>query len=74
MTEERELISGTEEILLTSISTASRPACVQWTVGILSPKQSDGSVKLTTHLHIVPLLRIRGAIPPISIMFLWCGA
>jgi len=65
------LISGGAEVFL--IFTASRPACVQWTVGVLSPKQNGGSVKLTGHLRLMPLLRMLGAIPPLSIMFLWRG-
>jgi hypothetical protein len=51
------------------ISTASRQAFVQWRVGILSPKQSDGGVKLTAFLHVVQLLKIVGAISPLSIGF-----
>jgi len=72
MTVEWGLISRRAEVFL--ISTACTPACVQWTVGILSPKQSDGGVKLTGHLHLVPSLRMLGAIPPLSIKFLWRDA
>jgi hypothetical protein len=31
-------------------------------VGILSLKQNDGGVKLTGHPHLVPLLKMLGAI------------
>jgi len=35
---------------------------------------SDRGVKLTTHLHLVPTFRMRGAIPPFSqyVFKAWC--
>jgi hypothetical protein len=32
-------------------------------IGALSGRQNGWGVKLTTHLHLVPTLRIRGGIP-----------
>jgi hypothetical protein len=45
---------------------------IQWVSGALSL----GDVILTTHLHIVPKSRMRGAIPPLSqyVFMLWCLA
>jgi hypothetical protein len=50
-------------------ATASRPALgltqppVQWVLGYLSPEEKWlGRVNLTTHFHLVPKLRMRGAI------------
>jgi hypothetical protein len=55
-------------------ATSSRPALgptqppVQWVLEALSP-----GIKLTTHLNIVPRLRICGAVPPFSHVFMaWC--
>jgi hypothetical protein len=53
-------------------ATASRPALVstqppiQGVLGFLPLRYSDRGVKLTTHLHLVPRLRIRGAISTLS--------
>jgi len=42
---------------------------IQWVpeAGCLSSGLSGRGVKLTTHLHLVPRLRLRGAIPPLAI-------
>jgi len=60
----------------------SRPALgptqppIQWVPGILSRGYSGRGVKLTTHLHLVLRLRMRGAIPPLPHMsqclMAWC--
>jgi hypothetical protein len=38
------------------------------------PRKSGRGVKLTTHLHLVPRLRMRGAVPPLSqyVLMVWC--
>jgi hypothetical protein len=53
--------------------TASRPALgpthpVQWVQGAFYR-----SLKLTTHLHLVPRLRMRGAVPPLFHTSSWRG-
>jgi hypothetical protein len=65
---------GTMEVLL--FTTASRPALghtqppIQCVLGSLTPgEESDRGVKLTTHLHLVPRSRMRGAIPPLPLFF-----
>jgi hypothetical protein len=30
-------------------------------------------MKLTTHLHLVPRLRMSGAVPPLAHRLLWCA-
>jgi len=37
------------------------------------PGYSGRGVKLTTHLHLVPMLRMREAIPPLSHAPSYCG-
>jgi hypothetical protein len=52
-------------------TTASRTALgptqppIQWVPGALSLGVKRPGVKLTTHLHLVPRSRMRGAIPPL---------
>jgi hypothetical protein len=52
-------------------ATVSRPALwptkphIQWVPAFSSPEFSDRGVKLTTHLHLMPRLRMRGTIPPL---------
>jgi len=41
--------------------------------GLFSREKSDWGVKLTTLLHLVPRLRMRGAIPPLPNTFSWRG-
>jgi hypothetical protein len=41
--------------------------------GVLPRRQSGCGVKITTHLHLVHRLRMRGAIPPIPHTFSWRG-
>jgi len=36
---------------------------IQWVPGALTPGVKRPGMKLTTHLHLVPRLRMRGAIP-----------
>jgi len=36
-----------------------------WYRGLLFREQSGRSVKPTSHLHLLPRLRIRGSIPPL---------
>ena len=40
----------------------SKPS-VEWVVGTVSPGVKHRGVKVTTHLHVVLKLRMRGAIP-----------
>jgi hypothetical protein len=55
-----------------SFATASRTALglnnspIQWVSGALFPGVKRWRVKLTTDLHLMPRLRMRGDIPPIS--------
>jgi len=62
-------------------STISRPALgptrppIQWLPGALIPKDKAArSMKLTTHLHLVPSLRMLGAILllPQYVLMAWC--
>jgi len=54
------------------LATASRTALgptqppIQWVTG--------RGVKLTTHVHLVPMSRMRGSIPPLPISSSWRGA
>jgi hypothetical protein len=43
-------------------------------IGALTEVLSGRGVRLTTHLHLVPRLRIRGAIPPLTqyVSLAWC--
>jgi len=43
----------------------------KWVPRALSQGQSGRGIKLTTHFHLVPRLRMRGAIPPLLIMSSW---
>jgi len=42
--------------------------------GLFPRGKSGRGPKLTTHLHPVPKLRMRGAIPPLSNTSSWCGS
>jgi hypothetical protein len=42
--------------------------------GALYLRQSNRGMKLTTHLHLVPRSRMRGAIPSLHNMSSWRGA
>ena len=52
-------------------STASLPArgptqpLIQWVLRALSPRVSRLGMNLTTDVHLVPTLRINGALPPL---------
>jgi hypothetical protein len=49
-------------------TTASRPAlgpAIQWVPGLIPWGWSGRGMTLTTHLHLVPKSRMRGAIPPL---------
>jgi hypothetical protein len=58
---------------------ASKPAVgrtqppIQWLSGAPSLGESGRGVKLTTHLHLVPRSRMRGAIPPLPNKPSWRG-
>jgi hypothetical protein len=41
-------------------------------VGVLSREQSDRAVKMTTHLHVGPMLRISGVIPLLPLFAFSC--
>jgi hypothetical protein len=47
---------------------------IQWVAGDLSLGVKQPGVRLTTHLHLVPRSRMRGAIPPLSqyAFMAWC--
>jgi hypothetical protein len=48
---------------------------VQWLPGTLSPgSKASRSVQLTTHLHLVPRLRMSKAVSPLPCKFLLYGA
>jgi hypothetical protein len=66
---------------LVLIVTASRPALGAHTTsypmcarGSFPRKSSGRVVKLTTHLHLMPRLRMRGAVPPLPHTSSWRGA
>jgi hypothetical protein len=46
---------------------------IQWTSGFIPGGQSCQDVILTTHLHVVPRLRMSGGIPLLPYTFSWCG-
>jgi hypothetical protein len=52
----------------TALGPAKLP--IQWVPGALSLGESSRGVKLTTHLHLVPRLRIREAIPPLPHVYM----
>jgi hypothetical protein len=62
-------------------TTASRPALgstqppIQWVPGALSLGCRGPGAKLTTHLHLAPRSRMRGAIPPLPQydFMAWCS-
>jgi hypothetical protein len=61
------------------LSKTSRPALgtiqpIQWAQGVLSWKWSGRGVKLAVHLHLVPRLRISGAIPTVPLYALMACA
>jgi hypothetical protein len=62
------------------IATASRPAMgptqypFEWEPGALYRGKGDRGVELITPLHMVPRLRIRGAILPFPNTSSWRGA
>jgi hypothetical protein len=70
--DDRGSISGKEQVmdffLRHSVQSgfAAHPASYQMGTGILSPGVESRDVKLTTRLHLVPRLRMRGAISPLS--------
>jgi hypothetical protein len=47
---------------------------IQWVPGALSLGYSGRGMKLTTHIHLVPRSRMRGAIPPLPqyAFMAWC--
>jgi len=47
---------------------------IQWVPGALSPGESGPVVKLTTYLHLVPRLTVRGDIPRLTHTSSWRGA
>jgi hypothetical protein len=47
-----------------ALGPAQRP--IQWVLRALSPEAKRQEVKVTTHLHLVPRSRIRGAMPPMT--------
>jgi len=48
--------------------------CESWSIAIGYREWSGWSVKLTTHLHLMPRLRMCWAIPPLPSMSSRCGA
>jgi hypothetical protein len=66
-------------LFTTALRTALGPTQppIQWVQGALSlGGKATGGMKLTTHLHLVPKSRMRGAIPPLpQYAFMeWCSA
>jgi hypothetical protein len=61
--------------LLQNLQTDSgaQPAAYLMSIGFLSRNQTDRDIKLTTHLHLVPRLRISGAMPllPLYTFMAW---
>jgi hypothetical protein len=53
----------TVPVLLVATSEPS----IKWKVGLRSRRKISRNVELTTHLHLVPRLMIRGAVLPLSI-------
>jgi len=53
---------------------ALAPTPIQWVLEALTPWKSGRGVKLTTHFHVVPRLRIRAAITllPQYVFMAWC--
>jgi hypothetical protein len=47
---------------------------IKWAPGFFPRRQSDRGVKLTTYRHLVPRLKMCGAIPPLSHTSAWHGA
>jgi hypothetical protein len=47
---------------------------IQTILGPLSPRISDRDMKMITQLHIVLMLKIYGAIPPLNHSYLWRDA
>jgi len=48
---------------------------IQWALvggGLFNREQSGWGVKLTTHLHPVPRLRMYAAIPQLHLFMAWC--
>jgi hypothetical protein len=52
----------------------AQPASYPMGTGALSLRLSGRGVKLSTHLYLVPMLRVRGAVPPFSHTPSWRGA
>jgi len=44
---------------------------VKWIKGDLSSRPNRREVRLTTHCHTVPRLRMKGALPQLSHLLLW---
>jgi hypothetical protein len=68
---------GTKDFTLTqnvqTVSAAHHPT-VRLLPGALSPITKQMKLTLATHLHLVPRLGMRGAIPPHSDIPSWYGA
>jgi len=68
------------EVILFLFATASRPRWGPFSVlfnghSTLFPRGLNvRSVKLTTHLNLVPRLKMGGAVPPFPHTSSWCGA
>jgi len=58
------------------VQTGSGPtqSSIQWVPGLFPWGKSAGGVKLTTHLCLMPRLRMRGAISTRPNTPSWCGA
>ena len=51
----------------------SSPTSFPWGWGLFMRRESGRGVKMTTHLHLVPKLGMRGAVLPLSFVFVWRG-
>ena len=62
-------VGASDSSFLQNVQTASgaHPALYSMGSGVLSRGYSGRGVKLTTHLHLVPRLRMSGAIPLIPL-------
>jgi len=57
-------LEGKEIFFLFSISSRLVLGPTQWVPGLFPDGKSDRGVQYATHLHLVPRLRISGALPP----------